>query len=120
MRSRGRSFLHALRGAHWLLATQPNARIHLLAVGLALSLGLWLRLRVWEWLVIGWSIALVWMAEAFNTALEFLADEITLEQRERLGKAKDIAAFAVLVISAAAALSGIVIFSARLFAVAHP
>ena len=46
--------------------------------------GLIVQVHWWEWLILGWSIALVWMAEAFNTALEFLADEVSLERRETL------------------------------------
>jgi diacylglycerol kinase (ATP) len=44
-------------------------------------------------------IGMVWMAEALNTALEFLADEVSLEQRERIGKAKDVAAGGVLIVA---------------------
>ncbi len=114
IQKRARSFRHALRGARWLFASQPNARLHLLAAVLVTAAGLLVQLRGWEWLVIAWSIAMVWMAEALNTALEFLADEVSLERRERLGKAKDIAAFAVLIASLAAALSAAVVFGSRL------
>jgi diacylglycerol kinase (ATP) len=37
------------------------------------------------------------LTEALNTALELLADEVSLERRERIGKAKDVAAGGVLI-----------------------
>jgi diacylglycerol kinase len=40
---------------------------------------------------------LVWLGESLNTAIEFLADEVSLEQRERIGNAKDVAAGGVLI-----------------------
>jgi diacylglycerol kinase (ATP) len=50
-------------------------------------------------MVVALCIGLVWAAEALNTAIEFLADEVTLERRERIGNAKDASAGAVLVAS---------------------
>ena len=52
------------------------------------------------------AIALVWVAEAFNTAIEQLGDAITIEREPRIGFAKDIAAGAVLVTAIAAAAIG--------------
>jgi diacylglycerol kinase len=114
LRERCRSFGHAFRGLWWLLASQANARIHLAATFVVLAAGLWLEVTAGEWLLLGWSLAAVWMAEAFNTALEFLADEVSLEQRDRIGKAKDVAAFAVLVMALAAAATAAVILGGRL------
>jgi diacylglycerol kinase (ATP) len=42
---------------------------------------------------------MVWLGEALNTALELLADEVSLEQRPLIGKAKDVAAAGVLIAS---------------------
>jgi diacylglycerol kinase len=52
----------------------------------------------------------VWAAEALNTAVEFLADEVSLEHRERIGKAKDVAAFGVLATALAALAVGSLVF----------
>ena len=49
-----------------------------------------------------------------NTAVELLADEVTLEQRERIGQAKDVAAFGVLAAAVAAAAVGLLVFAPRL------
>ena len=42
-------------------------------------------------------IALVWVAEGLNSALEYLCDAAVPEQNELIGKAKDVAAGAVLI-----------------------
>lgn len=92
-----KSFGHALQGIGTLVSTQAHARLHLLATLLVIGAGSLVGLRRWEWVAILLCIGLVWLAEALNTALEFLADEVSLEQRERIGKSKDVAAGGVLI-----------------------
>jgi diacylglycerol kinase len=111
--SRCRSLGCALRGARWLVLTQAHARLHLVATLIVVGLAMGLKVSLMEGLILVWSLAAVWMAEAFNTALELLADEVSLAWRDRIGKAKDMAAFAVLVVASAAAITGIVIFGRR-------
>jgi diacylglycerol kinase len=57
---------------------------------------------------------MVWMGEALNTALEFLADEVSLEIRPRIGKAKDVAAAGVLIAALASVAVAIVILFGHL------
>ncbi len=68
-----------------------------------------------EWALLILAIALVWAMEALNTAIELLADEVSQEQRQRIGKAKDVAAFGVLVAAMASVLIGLFIFIPHLF-----
>ncbi len=56
------------------------------------------------------AIAGVWLAEAFNTAIERLADVVSLERDARLGIVKDVAAAGVLVGALSAAIIGLLIF----------
>lgn len=93
---------YAGSGGRTLLRTQPNARIHLVATLSALGAGVYWRISVGEWGLIVLACTLVWLTEALNTAIEFLADEISLERRDRIKWAKDVAAFAVLVAAMAA------------------
>jgi diacylglycerol kinase (ATP) len=104
--TRLRSFVHAGRGLGWLLRHEANARIHAAAAAGALVAGLILRISPadWRWIVL--AIALVWSAEAFNTAIERLCDRVTPAQDELVRIAKDVAAGAVLVTAMAAALIG--------------
>jgi diacylglycerol kinase len=97
LKARVRSFGYAFQGIATLVRTQPHARLHLLSTAVVTAAGLYFRLRRWEWVAILLCIGMVWMAEALNTAVEFLADEITLEKRDRIGKAKDVAAAGVLI-----------------------
>lgn len=110
LRKRIGSFAHAFRGASTLVRTQHNAWIHFVATVAAVVGGIACRIQATEWALVVFAIALVWMAEALNTAVEFLADEITEERRERLGKAKDVAAFGVLAGAIGAAVIGAIVF----------
>jgi diacylglycerol kinase len=53
--------------------------------------------------------------EALNTAIELLADEVSLEQRARIGRVKDVAACAVLASALAAVAIGLLVFWPHLF-----
>ncbi len=101
------SFRHAGRGLVRLVAQEHNARIHLAMSLLATALGGWLGLRPedWRWLIA--AVAAVWMAEAFNTALERLCDRVSPEWHPLVRDAKDMAAAAVLLASVGAALVGV-------------
>ncbi len=116
LRERAQSFVDAGRGIARLLADEPNARIHALASVAAVALGVWLDLTAGEWCWIALAIALVWVAEALNSALESLADAVHPERDARVGRAKDVAAGAVLVAAIAAAVIGALIFGPRLVA----
>jgi diacylglycerol kinase (ATP) len=74
------------------------------------ALGIYLSLAVFEWVAVILAIGVVWVAEALNTSVEFLADEVSQEQRELIGKAKDVAAAGVLLAAASAFLVGILVF----------
>jgi diacylglycerol kinase (ATP) len=52
----------------------------------------------------------VWSAEAFNTALEQLADALHPERHAGIGRAKDVAAGAVLIAAVGAAVIGVLVF----------
>ena len=108
--TRARSFAHALCGGYTLLRTQANARWHALATVVVLTAGYCCHLRAQEWALLVFAIGLVWAAEALNTALEFLADEITQEINVGIGRAKDVAAFAVLCAAITALIIGTLVF----------
>ena len=119
LRERANSFRHAIRGILLIIRTQPNAWIHLAATIAVLVAGKLLNITRGEWLALIFAIGLVWTAEALNTAIEFLADEISLERRERLGRAKDIGAGGVLLASITAAAIGLLVFVPHLLALAE-
>jgi diacylglycerol kinase (ATP) len=68
-----------------------------LLLGLPLLLAApWVGRSLTEVLLLAGSVVLVWVVELLNSALEALADEIALERRERLGRAKDLGSAAVM------------------------
>lgn len=111
MHSRVEALMYAFRGGWTLLATQRHAKVHALATVLVMTAGYAFRISTVEWALLVVATAIVWMAEALNTAIEFLADEVSLEQRERIKHAKDVAAFAVLAAAIGAATIGLLVLS---------
>lgn len=108
--ARVRSFGYAFAGIAAVLRTQHNAWIHALATLGVVIAGWVLQVSAadWCWLVV--AMALVWSAECFNTALEFLADALSPEEDPLIGKAKDAAAGAVLIAAMGAAIIGGLVF----------
>ena len=99
-----------------LWSEEPTTRFHLAGTIAAIAAGFWLDIARWEWLFVIAAIGLVWFAEAVNTAVERLADAVTLEHHPLIGKAKDVASAAVLIISLTAFVGGILIFGPPLIA----
>jgi diacylglycerol kinase len=75
-----------------------------------IALGLYLELPRGDWVFLLFAVGLVWMAEALNSAVEYLADAAVPEQHPLVKKAKDVAAAGVLLASLAAALVGAMVF----------
>jgi diacylglycerol kinase len=105
-----KSFTHAFAGFTYMLRTQHNAWIHMLAALAVIVVGGLLRVSGddWRWLIV--AIALVWAAEAINTAFEHLCDVVSPEFHASVKLSKDIAAAAVLVCAIAAAIIGLLTF----------
>lgn len=109
-KARGRSFIYAFRGVALLLGSEHNAWIHTAAALCAVAAGCLLGISAVEWCVVVMAIAAVFAAEAFNSAIEALADRITGEQDPLIARAKDIAAAGVLITAAGALIAGLIIF----------
>ncbi|MFC3197230.1 diacylglycerol kinase family protein [Parapedobacter deserti] len=103
-------FSNAFRGIVASYHTERNMKVHLVLGLLAVTLGVWMDLRASEWRWIGLCIALVFIAELANTAIETLVDLVSPNDHPLAKKAKDAAAGAVLVASGLAAVIGVSIF----------
>lgn len=110
------SFKWAFKGLGDLFSNHPNAKVHLLATVIVVPLGFLLQISLVEWCLLILCIVLVMAMEAMNSALEYLADKVSPNQDELIGKSKDIAAGAVLLCAIGAALVGAVIFLPKLYA----
>lgn len=108
--ARLQSFGYALQGIILMLRTQHNAWIHAAATLAVLLFAALLRVSTLEWAALILACLAVWVAEALNTALEFLADATTPEFNPGIGKAKDVAAGAVLLAAGGATAVGLLVF----------
>ena len=104
---------YALRGLRFLLA-ERNARLLLAGTVVAVAAGVYLGLERLEWCAVLFAVALLWVAEGLNSALERLTDLVSPGYHPLAGKAKDIAAGAVMIALAAAISIGVLIFGPRL------
>lgn len=104
------SFVDAGRGVRTVLRTEWNFRIHFAIFVLVVALGFLFQISGGEWLAVILSGGLVFMAEVFNTSLEYLADAVHPEADLGIGMAKDAAAGGVLIAAVAAALVGAIVF----------
>ena len=113
--SRIAAFGHAFRGWWYVLNTQHNAWIHTAVAIIVLLLGLWLKLTARDWAVLVLTIAIVFMAEFLNTAVEAVVDLASPVHHPLAKVGKDVGAGAVLVAALAAVLIGLLILGPPLW-----
>jgi len=107
--SRVRSFGHALEGWWYVLRTQRNFWIHILVALVALGFSAWLELGPVQWAIVLLTMAIVFAAEFFNTAIELLVDLVSPGEQRLAKLGKDVAAAAVLITALGAVVVGILI-----------
>lgn len=110
IKKRLESFYYAWNGIKILIKEEHNARIHLFATFLAISLGIYFSLSSVEWICLVLTIGLVISLEAVNSAIENIADFISPEWHEQIKKIKDLSAGAVLIAAIAAFFVGLILF----------
>ena len=108
--ARLKSFSYALAGVWFMLKTQHNAWLHGLATLLVVALAVYCDVseRDWRWLIV--AMAMVWVAETLNTAVEYVCDVVSPGYSEAVKHAKDISAGGVLIAAVAALLVGVLTF----------
>ena len=115
-RRRAASFRHAVLGVQAALRSEVHLRFHAGATVLVVGLGFYLDLNHLEWALVALASAAVWSAELLNTAIEALTDLVSPEYHPLAGKAKDIAAGAVLLAAIGAVVVGLIVFGQRVLA----
>lgn len=113
--SRVASFRHAFAGWWYVLRTQHNAWIHAIASLAILGVATWLGLGPTEWAILILTIAVVWVAEFVNTAVEASVDLLSPDIHPLAKIAKDIAAAAVLIAALAALVVGLLLMGPKLW-----
>jgi len=111
-----RSFRYAASGLHYLVRTQPNFRVHLVAAIVVLVMGAALALGTLDMVALLIVIGLVLVAEALNTALEAVVDLASPGFHPLAKAAKDASAGAVLLATIVAVVVGLLILGPRLLA----
>ena len=114
-RRRLASFGHAVRGVWAALRSEVHLRFHAVATVVVIGLGLHFSITRVEWALVSLAVAGVWTAELVNTAIEALTDLVSPAYHPLAGKAKDVAAGAVLVVALGAVVVGGLVFGPYLF-----
>jgi diacylglycerol kinase len=109
------SFGFAFRGIALLFTSQANAKIHLLATLVVIAAGFLLEVTLGEWALLAVATTMVWVAEGFNTAIEYVVDLASPEWHVLAGKAKDVAAGAVLLAAIGAVVIAGIVFGPRIW-----
>jgi diacylglycerol kinase (ATP) len=88
---------YSLSGFKYALKHEAAFRQELALALILTPVAIWLARSRWELLALIAPMMLVLIVEVINSAIEALADEISLERRERLGAAKDLGSAAVFI-----------------------
>lgn len=105
-----KGFIYAFKGLKYTFITQLNFKVHTVALGLVVLVGIYFRLTLNEWLWISLAIGLVLITELVNTAIEVLVDLVRPDYHFQAGIVKDVAAAAVLVAALLALVIATLIF----------
>jgi diacylglycerol kinase (ATP) len=106
---------YALKGAFLLIRTESSIQVQLLIALLVTAAGFYFDISNTEWLIQSLAIGLVLGIEGLNTAVEKLSDYVQPEYDPKIGFIKDISAGAVMLVSIAASVAGIIIYAPKIF-----
>jgi len=115
LRNRIRSVWVAIRGAFLLVRTEGSIKIQIGIVLIITAAGFYYKISTIEWMLQVFAIGLVLGVEGVNTAIEKLSDYVQPEHDEKIGFIKDISAGAVMWVSLAAGIIGLIIYLPKIF-----
>jgi len=110
-----KSFYFAFKGIAYATTTQRNLQVHILAVIVVSAAGIYFHISTLEWIAVCCCFALVISLELMNTAIELLSDALHPAPNAIIGKAKDVAAAAVLIAAIFAIIIAALIFGKHIF-----
>ncbi|AIY14349.1 MULTISPECIES: diacylglycerol kinase [Cellulophaga] len=105
----------ALRGAVLLIRTEASIKIQVFIAIVMTIAGFYFEITKTEWILQIFAIALVLGVEGMNTAVEKISDYIQPEFDKKIGFIKDIAAGAVMLVSIASTIIGMIIYLPKIF-----
>ncbi|VAW10665.1 Diacylglycerol kinase [hydrothermal vent metagenome] len=115
LKNRLKSVGFALRGALLLARTEASIQAQVCIAAAMTAAGFYFEISKMEWIVQILTIAMILGAEGLNTAVEKIADYIQPEYDKKIGFIKDISAGAVMMISIAATIIGLIIYLPKIF-----
>jgi diacylglycerol kinase len=104
------TFIHAAGGISYAFRNEANFRVHVLAMALAVAMGVALQISAMEWLFVAGCCMLVLSMELMNTAIENVCNLVSGEYHPLIKIVKDVAAAAVLVSAIGSSVGGGIIF----------
>ena len=110
MKKRIQSFGYACKGIKSAFTTEVNMQIHLVIGILVIVFGFIFDISVVEWMFCLACFGLVIGMEMMNTAIENVVDLVSPNHHPLAGKAKDVAAGAVLICAIISVFIGLIIF----------
>jgi diacylglycerol kinase len=105
-----KSFFHAFRGLWFAFRHEKNLQIHAIVTLLVITVGLILKLSVFEFIILIAAIIFVFVAELLNTIVELIIDYINPHFNQRARIIKDLSAGTVLIVALGAIIIGFLIF----------
>ena len=105
-----RALDYGFRGIRIAFREEKIFKIELFGAVLAILLGIYFHFTLVEYCILVLASAAVLATDTLNTAIEDLCDMIQPDQDPRIGRIKDIAGGAVLIVSLAAVAIGCLLF----------
>ena len=113
------SFQNALVGINTAYKSQRNLRIHISVSLFVIIFSVLLKVSIFEWLILLLTIAIVFISEIFNTAIEFTVDLFSTKYSKQAKSAKDVSAAGVLITAIFSIAIGLIIFLPKLLALLY-
>jgi len=110
MIKRAESFTHAGRGLFIFIKSTHNAWLNIRCFVVVIFMGIFFQITKMEWVVILILSGIVFISEAFNTAIEIDMDLTSPNFHPYAKDTKDVAAGAVLLSAILAVIVGLIIF----------
>ena len=116
--SRLKAFGYSFSGWWFVIRTQRNAWIHMVVSIAVILMSFFLHITASSWALILLAIAMVWIAEFLNTALEAVVDLASNHQQHELARVgKDVGAAAVLIAAVTSIIIGILVLGPPLWSI---
>jgi diacylglycerol kinase (ATP) len=115
VRARIRSFRFAFDGIGAFFQREHNAWLHFMATVSILTLSALVGIDKGELLALVIAIGFVWVAEMFNTCIEWVMDFVSEQRHSEIKFIKDLASGAVLMAALTAMAVGAIVFIPKFF-----